>query len=118
MNWYMAKIVFRIICGEGDHTPQFDEQLRLVAAENEEEAFIKAKAIGERDEETFLNQRKQVVKWQFINVSELYKLTIADGAEMYSRVQEAEHAGNFIDTINKKAEFIKNAFSKKFIPAF
>jgi len=27
MNWYLAKLVFRIICGDGDHTPQFDEQL-------------------------------------------------------------------------------------------
>ncbi|MEP7129294.1 MAG: DUF4288 domain-containing protein, partial [Chitinophagales bacterium] len=29
MNWYLAKIVFRIICGDGLHQPQFDEQLRL-----------------------------------------------------------------------------------------
>jgi hypothetical protein len=118
MNWYMAKIVFRIICGEGEHTPQFDEQLRLVAAVNEEEAFIKAKVIGEKDEESFLKQNKQGVKLQFINVSEFYKLSLTDGAEMYSRVQEAEHAGNFIDAINKKADYIRNAFSKKLSPAF
>lgn len=118
MNWYMAKIVFRIVCGEGNHTPQFDEQLRLVAAENEEEAFVKAKAIGEKDEETFLNQKKQVVQWQFINVSELYKLSLTDGAEMYSRVQETDHAANFIDAINKKADFIINAFTKKLTQAF
>ena len=30
MKWYLAKIVYRIICGEGNHTPQFDEQLRLI----------------------------------------------------------------------------------------
>ena len=104
MNWYMAKIVFRIICGEGQHTPQFDEQLRLIGAQNEAEAFEKAKAIGENDQETFLNQKNQVVHWKFINVPELYKLSLTDGAEMYSRVQETEHAGNFIDAINKKAE--------------
>ena len=118
MNWYMAKIVFRIICGEGNHTPQFDEQLRLVSARDEEEAFIKARNIGERDQETFLNQKKQVVQWKFINVSELYRLSLTDGAEMYSRVQETEHAGNFIESINKKADFITNAFSKKMSQAF
>ena len=32
MNWYLAKIVYRILCGEGEHTAQFDEQLRLVSA--------------------------------------------------------------------------------------
>ncbi|MBO9570698.1 MAG: DUF4288 domain-containing protein [Chitinophagaceae bacterium] len=118
MNWYMAKIVFRIICGEGQHTPQFDEQLRLIGAQNEAEAFEKAKAIGENDQETFLNQKNQVVHWKFINVPELYKLSLTDGAEMYSRVQETEHAGNFIDAINKKADHILAAFSKKISPAF
>ena len=33
MNWYLSKIIFRIICGEGRHTPQFDEHLRLIAGE-------------------------------------------------------------------------------------
>ena len=32
MNWYLAKIVYRIICGQGNHTAQFDEQLRLIQA--------------------------------------------------------------------------------------
>ena len=35
MKWYLAKIIYRIICGEGIHTPQFDEQLRLIHAEDE-----------------------------------------------------------------------------------
>ena len=36
MNWFLAKIVYRIVCGKGEHTPQFDEQLRLIGAEDEE----------------------------------------------------------------------------------
>ena len=48
MNWYLSKIIFRIVCGEGQHTPQFDEQLRLIAASDEQEAFQKALAIGNR----------------------------------------------------------------------
>ncbi len=46
MKWYLAKLVFRIICGEGEHTAQFDEQLRLIKANNKEEAFHKAKRVG------------------------------------------------------------------------
>ena len=53
MNWYLTKIVFRIVCGEGKHTPQFDEQLRVIAADNKEEAFYKARAIGKDEEEFF-----------------------------------------------------------------
>jgi hypothetical protein len=35
MNWYVAKLVFRVISGNGDHNAQFDEQLRLINADNE-----------------------------------------------------------------------------------
>ena len=68
MNWYLAKIVYRIICGEGNHVGQFDEQLRLVTASNKEDAFQKAQFIGKQEEEFFLNDRQQLVQWQFINV--------------------------------------------------
>ncbi|MFA6946933.1 MAG: DUF4288 domain-containing protein, partial [Pedobacter sp.] len=33
MNWYVAKLIFRITCRNGNHQPQFDEQLRLISAE-------------------------------------------------------------------------------------
>lgn len=43
MNWYVAKLVFRITCGNGNHPPQFDEQLRLISATCEKEALKKGK---------------------------------------------------------------------------
>src|SRR5688500_12495847 len=104
MNWYLAKIVFRIICGDGDHTPQFDEQLRLVSAGNKEKAFHKANTIGRQEEETFFNSKQQLVQWQFVNVSEIYRLSeLIDGAEMYSRIEEREDAEAYIHIVNKKA---------------
>lgn len=48
MNWYLAKIVYRIICGEGDHIAQFDEQLRLINAASKVDAFHKAQLIGKK----------------------------------------------------------------------
>ena len=107
MNWYLAKIVFRIICGEGEHTPQFDEQLSLVAANNKEEAFQKAQEMGQQEEDTFYNRKEQLVQWQFINISELYRLSeLIDGAELYSRIEEKDNAEAYIYTINQKAENI------------
>ena len=107
MNWYLAKIVFRIICGEGEHTPQFDEQLRLVAANNKEEAFQKAQEMGQQEEDTFYNRKEQLVQWQFINISELYRLSeLIDGAELYSRIEEKDNAEAYIYTINQQAENI------------
>lgn len=114
MNWYMAKLIFRINCGEGNHTPQFDEQLRLISAETESEAFEKSLVVGEEGQFSFLNQKDETVRWEFINTSELYGLgQLTHGAEMYSRVCEADHAFHFIDTVNKKADQIKLSILEK-----
>lgn len=108
MNWYLTKIVYQIISGDGKHTAQFDEQLRLIAAADEQEAFDKAQCIGKKDEESFLNQQHQLVKWKFINVCELHKLNaLTDGAEIYSRIQEADDATRFVDMVNGKACYIQ-----------
>ncbi len=108
MHWYLSKIIFRIICGEGKHTPQFDEQLRLIAATDEDEAFQKAQALGEREQDRFYNQEQQLVQWKFINVAELYRLSnLLDGAEMYSRIQETDDPEGYIDLANRRAEHIR-----------
>lgn len=107
MNWYLAKIVFRIICGDGDHMAQFDEQLRLIHATSKEEAFHKAQVTGHREQESFFNTKQQLVQWKFINVSEIYGLnTLIDGAELYSRIEERDDADSYINLVNKKAGFI------------
>lgn len=54
MNWYLAKMVFRILCGDGNHRAQFDEQLRLISAVSREEAFHKALEWGKKMKIFFL----------------------------------------------------------------
>lgn len=108
MNWYLVKMVFRILCGDGTHTPQFDEQLRLVSAGSREEAFHKAQSLGMKSEELFFNQQQQLVHWQFISVSELYLLQeLIDGAELYSRVEETNDADSYIKFVHARAEQIR-----------
>jgi hypothetical protein len=107
MNWYLAKIVYEIRCGEENHSGQFDEQLRLIAASGKDEAFHKAQDIGQKEEEIFFNQKEQMVQWKFINVAALYKLTeLIDGAELYSRIEESDQRELYINTVHKKAEQI------------
>ena len=109
MNWYLAKLSFQIICGEGNHTPQFDEQLRLITAEDEDEALTKARTIGRREQETFLNQHEKLVQWKFIDVSELYRISeLIDGAELYSRIEEPSSAHTYIELIHRKAQHIES----------
>ena len=108
MNWYLAKIVYQIVCGDGAHRPQFDEQLRLIQAGNEYEAFHKAQRVGITEQERFLNDRQCLVEWKFIDVCELHPLSeLIDGAELYSRIQETDDAGSYIDIIHRKADYIE-----------
>ena len=104
MKWYMAKIVYQIICGEGDHTAQFDEQLRLIHAENNLHAFHKARNIGKQEEDCFMNYVNKPVQWKFIDVSELHLLDVlSDGAEVYSKICEDDNAEIYIRTVRLKA---------------
>jgi hypothetical protein len=108
MNWYLTKIVYQIICGDGNHAAQFDEQLRLIAAGDAQEAFKKASHIGIMEQENFLNDKNIPVKWKFINVCELHKLSeLIDGAELYSRIQEADDADQFIEITHRKAGYLQ-----------
>ena len=104
MKWYLAKLVYRIICGEGNHKPQFDEQLRLIYGEDDLHAFQKARTTGHHEEDTFLNNAQKLVHWKFIDVSELYPLNeLTDGAEIYSRICEEDDADHYIKITHKRA---------------
>lgn len=120
MNWYLAKIVYRIHCGaDGDAYAQFDEQLRLIAATNETSAFEKATSIGIQEQDIFLNQQQKLVQWEFINVSELYQLSdLIDGAELYSRIQETESAEQFSEMVHRKAAHLKQNIADKTLQLF
>jgi hypothetical protein len=108
MNWYISKIVFKISAENTHHTPQFDEQLRLIAADSEEQAFLKARTIGISEEDSFLNDKKNKVKWEFINVAEIVPLkNLEDGMEIYSQIHETEVAKSYIHCIHQKAIFIR-----------
>ncbi|MEO6406245.1 MAG: DUF4288 domain-containing protein [Ferruginibacter sp.] len=107
MNWYIAKIVYRIICGDGDHTAQFDEQLRLISAFNKAEAFDRSIALGKMEEDNFYNHDKLLVRWEFVNVLELYELNdLVDGAEIYSRIKEVNDGEGYSTFVHKKSAAI------------
>jgi hypothetical protein len=113
MSWYIAKIVFRIICDEEKST-QFDEQIRLINASDEQEALLKAKNIGFMEEDSFLNSSQKQVNWKFINVSELYKLnTISDGVEIFASTEERDEAEVYVNFIHQKAEAIQQRVYKQ-----
>lgn len=107
MKWYLAKLVYRIICGDGKHTAQFDEQLRLISAEDDLNAFQKARLFGMREQDNFLNAADKPVHWKFIDVSELHELKeLNDGVEIYSRISEDDNAEIYTKIILLRAAHI------------
>jgi hypothetical protein len=108
MNWYISKIVFKISAENTQQKPQFDEQLRLISADCVEEAFLKARTIGLGEEDSFLNDNMNTVKWEFINVSEVLPLkNLEDGMELYSHIHETEEARSYIHCVHQKAIFLR-----------
>ncbi|HXR84863.1 MAG TPA: DUF4288 domain-containing protein [Hanamia sp.] len=116
MKWYLAKIVYRIVCGDGNHTPQFDEQLRLIEAEDDMHAFQKARIMGDTEEDHFLNNELKPVHWKFIDVAELHPLdNLIDGIELYSKICEEEDAEAYIKSVSKRANYLHgNCLQKTF----
>lgn len=108
MNWYIVKLVFQISAENTAHTPQFDEQLRLVAAGTTEEAFLKARTIGLKEEDSFFNDHNNRVRWEFINVSEVLSVQrLEDGCELYSKIYETREAKSYIHCVHEKARYIR-----------
>ena len=103
MKWYIAKVIFKIT-NSGSKKSQFDEHLRLVEATSFEEALLKARILGLSEEDSFINNHRQPVKWEFVNVAELIPLhELKDGLEVYSQIHEPEEANSYIHYVHQKA---------------
>ena len=73
-----------------------------------EEAFFKARAIGIGVEDSFLNDKLNTVRWEFINVSEVVPVKgLEDGVEIYSQIHETEEARSYIHCVHQKAIFLR-----------
>lgn len=102
MNWYLAKIIFRIYCSNEHHKAQFEEQLRIIHASTAEDAMEKARDIA-LNETSHSNETGLTVKWQFVSVSELLRLhNFIDGAELFSLIHEEEHGDLYEEKMHKK----------------
>jgi hypothetical protein len=107
MSWYIAKVVFQIV-GEGMTKPQFDEHIRLIEANGFEEALLKARMLGLREEEIVINDKHGPFKWEFVNVSEIMPIKEwKDGIELYSQVREIEEPVSYINSVHNRAAFMQ-----------
>lgn len=100
MKPYLAKIIYRVVCSGEQPASQFDEQLRLIFAEDDLHAFHKARLMGQKEADTGARDGRKPASWQFIDVTEIHLLEeIADGVELFSIIREQENAAAHIKRI-------------------
>ena len=103
MNWYLTKLIFSIDAEYDNGKSQFDEQLRLVTAINESEAYFKAKNMGKGLQTKIFTEKNEAILWNFVDVSEVVSVDeIKDGIEVYSSTHETYDREIFIDSVRQK----------------
>ena len=103
MQWYISKLVFQIISTQKE-TIQFNEQIKLIGAEDELQAFNKARIIGDN---TCLQYKSVETAIRFIDVSELQPLTeVKDGLSIISNLVSNVSAEDYICKTQKSASYL------------
>ena len=97
MNWFIVKNVFQIVTGEGAHHPQFEEQMVLIEAATTIDAYHKAKIIGKKAEDAFVNESSELVSWTFVNTAQVHLVAdLADGVTLCARTEEPDNVVNYL----------------------
>jgi|JI9StandDraft_1071089.scaffolds.fasta_scaffold252177_2 hypothetical protein len=98
MNWYFVKLVFQIVSDSG--TAQFDEQMRLIQADELAWAVEKASVLGWLEESTFKSSYSKQVTWKFIGVADIHKLTgLEDGTQLCSATVQPDCPKEYLQLI-------------------
>lgn len=117
MKPFLATLVFQISVDQHNGPAQFDEQVRLILAEDLLSAWDKAREKGNKDEDHFLNHLGHQVAWTFISVTDVFPLhSVTDGGQVYSITHEADNAGIFIDQIRERSKAAAS-FAGRFVSA-
>jgi len=111
MNWYLVKLIFSLDGYDNTKNAQFDEQLRLINATNEEAAYFKAKQMGKQFQSTFSTENGNLLSFNFIDVSEVIKVEqLSDGVEIYSNTIETHDKKTFIQSVIQKGMAIQSKY--------
>ncbi len=105
MNRFAVKIIFKITVFEGNHNPQFDQQIRLIEACNEKEAIDKATQLARRIEV----EQSTDIKWKFVGVTEINAIKeLKDGSSLYSNTEEVSNENDYLLFIKERVQLIKD----------
>lgn len=114
LHWFLVKIIFEIKIEGRNSAPQFEEQFRLIKADELEWAIEKATILSKMEESAFLNDRNQKVEWEFVKIVELLPLEgIDDGMQLYAQTEEPENVNAYLEVIKRKANQLTDKLKKR-----
>lgn len=112
MKWFVLRYIFQIISGDGNYASQFDEQLRLISAEDAAEAWSKGESQAANFHRPFRNCHGELVKWEFICIADLYEIeTPCDGSEIASVLHEPKDMTRFLEELKRREAFVHQSIS-------
>ena len=108
MHTFLAKLLFHIDVENHVGPAQFDEQLRLVIANDPEAAWQKANHLGLADEEEFTSQNGSRIFWRFVTTLDVFPLSAAgDGAVLITATHEVTQGARFLDEMMNRSRLAR-----------
>jgi hypothetical protein len=89
MKSFIAQIIYSIVC-EGINTDQYEEEWRLLYADDREAALLQARKIAETEEETLIDRHGRAISWKLLAVKDLREIQLDNGALLFSTIKEVE----------------------------
>jgi hypothetical protein len=89
MKTFTARIIYKIEC-EGIRTEQYEEQWRLIYADDELAALEHAREAAAAEESSFPDRHGRIVNWKLLAVKDLQETSLHNGALLFSTIKEME----------------------------
>lgn len=107
MKWFAVNCIYQVICGDGKHSPQFNEQTRLIYAQNACEALNKAKMMASGFNAPFKSCEGKPVIWTFISIGGIIEIDEpADGVEVSSKILEPKSVKKYLKKLTHRNKIL------------
>jgi hypothetical protein len=71
-------------------TEQYEEQWRLIFAENERDALRQARELAGKEAAVFPDRHGRIVSWKLLAIKDLQETSLEHGTLLFSVIREAE----------------------------
>lgn len=85
MKTFATQIIYSIKC-DGTFTGQYDEQWRLLFADDEQEAIEQAKEVGTQESSIIVDRHGRTISWEMIAIKDVKEVQLGHGSLITSSV--------------------------------